>query len=84
MPSGLTQALEGAHHSSAVIARLWQEKERRRGEDVKEYYFYLDSTPTHSYMKYLYKYPQPRRYNYSPGYGSAIRGHQGRAGQNPC
>ncbi|MGB8223009.1 MAG: glucosidase, partial [Polyangiales bacterium] len=27
-------------------------------EDVKEYYFYLDSTPTHSYMKYLYKYPQ--------------------------
>jgi len=28
------------------------------GEDVKEYYFYLDSTPTHSYMKYLYKYPQ--------------------------
>ena len=27
------------------------------GEDVKEYYFYLDSTPTHSYMKYLYKYP---------------------------
>jgi hypothetical protein len=30
------------------------------GEDVKEYYFYLDSTPTHSYMKYLYKYPQSR------------------------
>jgi len=29
------------------------------GEDVKEYYFYLDSTPTHSYMKYLYKYPKP-------------------------
>ena len=28
------------------------------GEDVKEYYFYLDSTPAHSYMKYLYKYPQ--------------------------
>src|SRR6266498_2015502 len=27
-------------------------------EDVKEYYFYLDSTPTHSYMKYLYQYPQ--------------------------
>jgi hypothetical protein len=33
------------------------------GEDVKEYYFYLDSTPTHSYMKYLYKYPQ-RAYPY--------------------
>ena len=28
------------------------------GEDVKEYYYYLDSTPTHSYMKALYKYPQ--------------------------
>lgn len=28
------------------------------GEDVKEYYYYLDSTPTHSYMKFLYKYPQ--------------------------
>jgi len=28
------------------------------GEDVKEYYFYVDSTPTHSYMQYLYKYPQ--------------------------
>lgn len=28
------------------------------GEDVKEVYYYLDSTPTHSYMKYLYKYPQ--------------------------
>ena len=27
-------------------------------EDVKEYYYYLDCTPTHSYMKYLYKYPQ--------------------------
>src|SRR5260370_36874725 len=29
-----------------------------QGEDVKEYYFYLDSTPTHSYMRMLYKYPQ--------------------------
>src|SRR5260370_1153284 len=34
------------------------------GEDVKEYYFYLDSTPTHSYMRYLYKYPQ-RAYPYT-------------------
>jgi hypothetical protein len=33
------------------------------GEDVKEIYYYLDSTPTHSYMKYLYKYPQ-REYPY--------------------
>jgi mannosylglycerate hydrolase MGH1-like protein/glycosyl hydrolase family 63 len=32
--------------------------EGNHGEDVKEHYFYLDSTPTHSYMKYLYKYPQ--------------------------
>jgi len=36
--------------------------EANHGEDVKEYYFYLDSTPTHSYMKYLYKYP--REYPY--------------------
>jgi hypothetical protein len=37
--------------------------EGNHGEDVKEYYYYLDSTPTHSYMKYLYKYPQ-RAYPY--------------------
>jgi hypothetical protein len=37
--------------------------EANHGEDVKEYYFYIDSTPTHSYMKYLYKYPQ-REYPY--------------------
>jgi hypothetical protein len=33
-------------------------REGNHGEDVKEYYFYLDNTPTHSYMKFLYKYPQ--------------------------
>ncbi len=33
-------------------------REANHGEDVKEYYFYLDNTPTHSYMKFLYKYPQ--------------------------
>jgi hypothetical protein len=38
--------------------------EGNHGEDVKEYYYYLDSTPTHSYMKYLYKYPQ-RAYPYA-------------------
>ena len=38
--------------------------EGNHGEDVKEYYFYLDSTPTHSYMRYLYKYPQAE-YPYS-------------------
>ncbi|NBB90364.1 MAG: glucosidase [Spirochaetes bacterium] len=37
--------------------------EGNHGEDVKEYYYYLDSTPTHSYMKMLYKYPQ-RRFPY--------------------
>jgi hypothetical protein len=37
--------------------------EGNHGEDVKEYYFYLDCTPTHSYMKFLYKYPQ-REYPY--------------------
>jgi hypothetical protein len=38
--------------------------EGNHGEDVKDYYFHLDSTPTHSYMKYLYKYPQePFPYN---------------------
>jgi hypothetical protein len=55
-----------------LAVALWNEKdpilkerlfgltgnEGNRGEDVKEYYFYLDSTPTHSYMKMLYKYPQ--------------------------
>src|SRR6516165_6271646 len=39
--------------------------EGNHGEDVKEHYFYLDSTPTHSYMKYLYKYPQAA-YPYEP------------------
>jgi len=34
--------------------------EGNHGEDVKDYYFYLDNTPTHSYMRYLYKYPQGR------------------------
>lgn len=33
-------------------------REGNHGEDVKEYYFYLDNTPTHSYMSWLYKYPQ--------------------------
>ena len=37
--------------------------EGNHGEDCKEYYYYLDATPTYSYMKYLYKYPQ-RAYPY--------------------
>jgi hypothetical protein len=40
-------------------------KQGNHGEDVKEYYYYLDSTPTHSYMKFLYKYPQAR-FPYEP------------------
>jgi hypothetical protein len=47
-------------HCSILKERLYglTNTEGNHGEDVKEYYFYLDSTPTHSYMKYLYKYPQ--------------------------
>ncbi|HET7218096.1 MAG TPA: hypothetical protein VFJ02_08605 [Vicinamibacterales bacterium] len=66
------------HQKICFSVALWNEqdpilKERlfgltgnegNHGEDVKEYYFYLDSTPTHSYMKYLYKYPQ-RAYPYA-------------------
>jgi hypothetical protein len=60
------------HQKICLALALWNERdpilkerlfgvtsnEGNHGEDVKEYYFYLDSTPTHSYMKYLYKYPQ--------------------------
>ena len=52
--------------------------EGNHGEDVKEYYFYLDSTPTHSYMKYLYKYPQAA-YPYS----ALVQTNAGRNRQNP-
>ena len=64
---------------------LWNENDRmlkerlfgvsgpqgNHGEDVKELYYYLDSTPTHSYMKFLYKYPQ-RAYPY----GELVRENQ--------
>jgi Glycosyl hydrolase family 63 C-terminal domain len=60
------------HQRMVFALALWNERdpilkerlfgltgnEGNHGEDVKEYYFYLDSTPTHSYMRYLYKYPQ--------------------------
>jgi hypothetical protein len=46
------------------------------GEDLKEYYFYLDSTPTHSYMKYLYKYPQA-----AYPYEHLVKTNQGRSRQ---
>ncbi len=48
------------------------------GEDVKEYYFYLDSTPTHSYLKYLYKYPQA-----AYPYEQLVKANQGRSRQEP-
>src|SRR3974390_2466048 len=50
--------------------------EGNHGEDVKEYYFYLDSTPTHSYMKYLYKYPQA-----AYPYDQVVKTNQGRSRQ---
>src|SRR5678815_1573013 len=50
--------------------------EGNHGEDLKEYYFYLDSTPTHSYMKYLYKYPQA-----AYPYEQLVKGNQGRSRQ---
>jgi len=45
---------------SIIKERLFglQPNEGNHGEDVKEYYYYLDATPTHSYLKFLYKYPQ--------------------------
>jgi hypothetical protein len=68
---GLGGISDGRQHLCFALA-LWNGKdpilkerlfgltnsEDNHGEDVKEYYFYLDSTPTHSYMKFLYKYPQ--------------------------
>ncbi|MDF7808252.1 hypothetical protein P4E94_12435 [Pontiellaceae bacterium B12219] len=67
---GLAGFSDDRQHLCFAVA-LWNEKDPclkerafgltnsqgNHGEDVKEYYFYLDSTPTHSYMKYLYKYP---------------------------
>ena len=48
------------------------------GEDVKEYYFYLDATPSHSYMRYLYKYPQA-----AYPYGWLVNENQRRSRQDP-
>jgi hypothetical protein len=52
--------------------------EGNHGEDVKEYYFYLESTPTHSYMKYLYKYPHAEY-----PYGPIIETNRARGKQDP-
>jgi hypothetical protein len=51
--------------------------EGNHGEDVKEYWFYLDNTPTHSYMRMLYKYPQ-REYPYQRLVEESRRRHRGR------
>src|SRR3954465_2234080 len=55
-------------------------KQGNHGEDVKELYYYLDSTPTHSYMKFLYKYPQAR-FPYEELEAESLR--RGRAGKEP-
>ena len=52
--------------------------EGNHGEDVKEYYFYLDNTPTHSYMRMLYKYPQG-----AFPYGQLIEENRRREGRGP-
>src|SRR5678815_1234094 len=52
--------------------------EGNHGEDVKEYYFYTDSTPTHSYMRYLYKYPQA-----AFPYGELVEENRRRGRQTP-
>jgi hypothetical protein len=67
-------------HDPIVKERLFglTNGEGNHGEDVKEYYFYLDSTPTHSYMKYLYKYPQ-RAYPY----GDLVETNKGRSRLDP-
>jgi hypothetical protein len=80
------------HQSICFAIALWNEqdpilKERlfgltgnegNHGEDVKESYFYLDNTPTHSYMKYLYKYPQ-RAFPYA----QLVDENRGRSRQDP-
>ena len=57
--------------------------EGNRGEDVKEYYFYLDNTPTHSYMRMLYKYPQAE-YPYRAPCRREPPGGRGRAPSSSC
>ena len=53
--------------------------EGNHGEDVKEYYFYVDATPSHSYLRFLYKYPQAEfPYETAPGRERPTRGHRAR------
>jgi hypothetical protein len=53
--------------------------EGNHGEDVKEVYYYLDATPTHSYLKMLYKYPQ-REFPYAQLVEENRRSRQGATG----
>jgi len=80
------------HQNLCFALALWNEQdpilkerlfgltgtEANHGEDVKEYYYYLDNTPTHSYMKYLYKYPQA-----AYPYEELIRMNRGRSKAEP-
>jgi hypothetical protein len=80
------------HQNLCFALALWNEQdpilkerlfgltgtEANHGEDVKEYYYYLDNTPTHSYMKYLYKYPQA-----AYPYEELIRVNRGRSKSEP-
>src|SRR5262245_51276199 len=88
---GLAGISDDAQHLCFALA-LWNGKdpiikerlfgltnsEGNHGEDVKECYFYLDSTPTHSYMKYLYKYPQA-----AFPYEDLVRTNRGRSRTEP-
>ena len=67
-------------HDPILKERLFglTNSEGNHGEDVKEYYFYLDSTPSHSYMKYLYKYPHQ-----AFPYNSLVENNRGRSRQEP-
>jgi hypothetical protein len=67
-------------HDAILKERLFglTNSEGNHGEDVKEYYFYLDSAPSHSYMKYLYKYPQQ-----AFPYTKLIEGNRGRSRHEP-
>src|SRR6266702_4368668 len=80
------------HQNLCFALALWNEQdpilkermfgltgtEANHGEDVKEYYYYLDNTPTHSYMKYLYKYPHA-----TYPYEELIRVNRGRSKGEP-
>ena len=84
--------LSDRHQKICFALALWNERdsilkerlfglsnaEGNHGEDVKEYYFYLDNTPTHSYMRFLYKYPQA-----AFPYGTLVRENARRTRQDP-